>query len=106
MSAMKHILTYESFLLEKDAVKATQDQIDKAMKKADKYTNKASAARYDIKFKQDKLEYEKKKDAYQEDVKTAKDGVERETEKAALRGLESEWKETKQKYKDRLKQMR
>ena len=106
MSAMKHILTYENFLLEKDAIKATQDQINKAVKKVDKYTNKAAAARYDIKFKQDKLEYEKKKDAYQDDVKSAKDGVDRETEKAALRGLEAEWKETKQKYKDRLKQMR
>jgi len=103
---MKYILTYESFLFENDAIKATQGQIDKAMKKADKYTNKASAARYDIKFKQEKLKYEKQKDAYQQDVKNAKDGVERETEKAALRGLEAKWKETKQKYKDRLKQMR
>lgn len=107
---MKHIKTYERFLaeslLEKDAIQATQDQIKKAMKKAEKFANKATAARYDIKFKQDKLEYEKKKDAYQNDVDKAQDGVKRETEKAALKGLTSQWKETKNKYKERLKNMR
>ena len=76
------------------------------MKKADKFANKAKAARYDVKFKQDKLEYERQKDAYQNDVDKAKDGVERETEKGALKGLTSQWKDTKNKYKERLKAMR
>lgn len=103
---MSFIPKYSDFLLEKNAIQATQDQLKKAMKKVGKYDNKAAAAKYDVQFKKDKLEYEKKKDAYQNDVKDAKDGVERETEKAALRGLEAKWKETKTKYKDRLKQMR
>jgi hypothetical protein len=103
---MSFIPKYSDFLLEKDAIKATQDQINKAMKKVDKFANKSAAAKYDVQFKKDKLEYEKKKDAYQNDVKSAKDGIDRETQKAALRGLESEWKQTKDKYKDRLKQMR
>jgi hypothetical protein len=107
---MKYIKTFEQFLneslLEKDAIKATQDQIAKAMKKADKFASKAAAARYDVKFKQDKLEYEKTKDKYQNDVDKAKDGVQRETEKAALKGLTSQWKDTKNKYKERLKNMR
>ena len=102
---MKHIKTYEQFLNE-DAIDSTQDQIDKAKKRANRFDNKAAAARYDIKFKQDKLEYERKKDAFQQDVKDAKDGVQKETEKAALRGLQNQWKETKQKYKDRLSSMR
>jgi hypothetical protein len=105
MSTMKHIKTYEQFLNE-DAVDSTQDQINKATKRASRFDNKAATARYDIKFKQDKLEYEKKKDAYQQDIKDAKDGVQKETEKAALRGLQDQWKETKQKYKDRLSSMR
>ena len=102
---MKHIKTYEQFLNE-DAIDSTQDQIDKAKKRANRFDNKAAAARYDIKFKEDKLEYERKKDAFQQDVKDAKDGVQKETEKAALRGLQNQWKETKQKYKDRLSGMR
>jgi hypothetical protein len=106
MSTMKYIKTFEAFLYEKDAIDATEDQIQKAMKRVQKYTNKAAAAKYDIKFKQDKLEYERKKDSFQDDIKDAQDGVQRETEKSALRGLKSEWKDTKQKYKDRLKNMR
>jgi hypothetical protein len=103
---MKYIKTFEAFLYEKDAIDATEDQIQKAMKRVQKYTSKAAAAKYDIKFKQDKLEYERKKDAFQDDIKGAQDGVQRETEKSALRGLKSEWQNTKQKYKDRLKNMR
>ena len=102
---MKHIKTYEQFLNE-DAIDSTQDQINKAKKRANRFDNKAAAARYDIKFKEDKLEYERKKDSFQDDIKDAQDGVQRETEKSALRGLKSEWKNTKQKYKDRLKNMR
>lgn len=102
----KHIMLFEQFLIEKDAIEAAKDQIRKAQKKADKYTNKAAAERYDIKFKQEKLEYEKKKDTLQRELDAETDKVQKEIVKAAIRDLEKEWGITKEKYKSRITAMK
>ncbi len=103
---MRYIKLFEQYIAEKDAIEATKDQIRKAMKKADKYTNKAEAQKYDIKFKQDKLEYEQKKDSLQRELDAETDSVQKEITKAAIRDLEKEWGATKEKYKSRISAMK
>lgn len=98
-------MLFEQFLAERDAIDATQHQLQKAQRKAQKYTDKANAARYDIKFKQDKLEYERKKDALQREIDGKSDPVQKEISKAALRDLEKDWQAEKEKYKSRIKSL-
>lgn len=103
---MKHIMLFEQFIAEKDAIEATQQQIRKAMKKADKYANKAAAQDYDVKFKKDKLEYEKKKDALQRQVDAETDSVRKAETRQKIKDLEEDWGALKSKYKERIKIMK
>ena len=102
----KHIMLFEQFLIEKDAIEAAKDQIMKAQRKADKYTNKAAAERYDIKFKKEKLEYEQKKDTLQREIDAESDPVRKEATKAKLKNLSEKWGITKTKYKERISAMK
>jgi hypothetical protein len=99
-------MLFEQYIAEKDAIEATQDQIRKAMKKADKYTNKAAAQNYDVKYKKDKLEYEKKKDALQRQHEAESDPVKKAQIGESIKDLEKKWSIEKGKYKERITMMK
>jgi len=102
----KYIMLFEQFIIEKDAIDATEYQLQKAKRRAQKYADKAGAANYDIKFKEDKLEFEKKKDAIQREIDSKTDPVAKALSKEKLKALEAAWKQTKQKYKDRITKLK
>jgi hypothetical protein len=103
---MKYIMSFESFLFEKNAIEAAEDQLKKTISRSQKYDNKASAIDYEIRFKEDKLDYEKKKDQIQQQIKSEPDPVKKEEDKQKLKAFKSKWKDEKDKYKSRLKAMR
>lgn len=103
---MKYIKTFESFLFEKDAVEAAEDQLKKVVARSQKYDNKATALDYEIRFKKDKIEYEKKKDQMQQQIKNEQDPVKKEQEREKLKAFRAQWKDEREKYKSRLKAMR
>jgi uncharacterized membrane protein YkoI len=103
---MKYILTFESFVYEKNAVQAAEDQLKKTISRSQNYDNKAAAIDYEIEFRKDKLDYEKKKDQLQQQIKDESDPVKKEQEKERLKTFRDKWKEEKETYKSRLKAMR
>ena len=105
-NTMKYIANFESFIIEKNAVEAAEDQLKKTIGRAEKYDNKAAAIDYEIQFKKDKLEYEKKKDQMQQQIKDEQDPVKKEQEKQRFKSFKDKWKDEKDTYKSRLKAMR
>jgi hypothetical protein len=101
---MKHIVDFNTFVNE--TIETAKSQLDKAMRKQQKYDKKAESSAYDIQFKQDKLEFEKKKESLKVKIGAESDPVKKARFKVELDGLEKDWKQTSSKYKERLKVMR